>query len=232
MLSLHCDQRSVEEAEKNLMQVESSSTATGWEGRQVYVLAAVCLALGLMLGYLVRGSASPEPAAPPTQAAGAPVGSARQMPSLDQLKHMADKQAAPLLAKLQNSPQDAALLVQVGNLYRSAHQFTEAAAYYAKSLQLEPRNVSIRTEMASCLYYSGDVDGALRQLEQALKDDPKDSNSLFNLGLIKWNEKKDARGALAAWEQLLRANPKLDAGKKAQVQKLMADVRKRGSPTN
>jgi cytochrome c-type biogenesis protein CcmH/NrfG len=79
--------------------------------------------------------------------------------------------------------------------------------------------------MASCLYYQGDVDGAISQLQQALRYDPKDANSLFNLGMIKLQGKKDTKGALAAWQLLLNTNPQLDAGRKNRVQQLIANVR-------
>jgi cytochrome c-type biogenesis protein CcmH/NrfG len=36
--------------------------------------------------------------------------------------------------------------------------------------------------------------------------------------------KGDAKGALAAWQQLLRSNPQLSADRKAAVQSLMAQV--------
>lgn len=207
-----------------------SSPRPGWQARQVYVLSAICLVLGAALGYLLRGSASPQPPmpAPNSQAAtGAPgiPGHSGQMPTLEQMKHMADKQSEPLLAKLRVNPGDPSLLIEVGNVYRSAHQFKEASDYYTKALQLDPKNVAIRAELVSCLYYTGDVDGALQQLRQALQTDPKDSNSLFNLGMIEWREKKDAASALAAWNQLLKSNPSLAADKKSQVQKLMAEVK-------
>ncbi len=208
------------------------SARAAWRASQVYVLSGICLLLGVMLGYLLRGSASPAPTPASNTgqveaaASGLPDhGQMGQMPTLAQMKHMADKQAEPLLAKLRTSPNDASLLVQVGNIYRSTHQFKEAADYYGKSLQIDPKNVAIRTEMASCLYYTGDVDGALEQLHQAVETDPKDSNSLFNLGLLEWKEKKDAAGALAAWDQLLKSNPNLAAAKKSEVQKLIAQVK-------
>ena len=69
------------------------------------------------------------------------------------------------------------------------------------------------------------MDGAIAELQQGLQVDPKDANSLFNLGMIRWKGKNDAPGALEAWNQLLKSNPKLDTDKKAQVQKLMAEVR-------
>ena len=95
-------------------------------------------------------------------------------------------------------------------------------------MQVDPKNVPIRTQLASCLYYNGDVDGAISQLQQALRYDPKDANSLFNLGLIKWQGKQDNKGALAAWQLLLKTNPQLSADRKATVQKLMADAQMQG----
>jgi cytochrome c-type biogenesis protein CcmH/NrfG len=82
--------------------------------------------------------------------------------------------------------------------------------------------------MASCLYYSGDVDGAIGELQQTLQYDPKNANSLFNLGIIKLQGKQDSQGALAAWHELLKSNPELDANHKATVEKLIADVEKKG----
>jgi cytochrome c-type biogenesis protein CcmH/NrfG len=141
---------------------------------------------------------------------------------------MADKKAAPLLEKLKSDPNNSDLLSQVGNIYKSTHQFQEAAGYYEKALKVDPKNVPIRTELASCMYYNGDVDGALRQLQQSLRDKPNDANALFNLGMIKWRGKQDSKGALAAWEQLLKANPQLSADRKATVQKMMADAQMQG----
>ena len=213
-------------------------TESGWQAKHAYAMAVVCLLLGLLAGYLLRGSESSKTAG--TAAAGtatagpaaaaAPMGApTQQMPTLEQMKRMADKTAEPLLTKLQSDPKNAALLAQIGKVYESAHQFKEAADYYGKSLEIDPTNLANRTAMASCLYYSGDVDAAIAQLEQSLKNDPKDANSLFNLGMIKWKGKNDAKGAVIAWQQLLKSNPNLDADKKAQVEKLMADARQQGA---
>ena len=211
------------------------TAGSSWQAKQVYAMAVICLVVGLAIGYLFRGSQSPAP--PPQPAANAQTAQAAptnaqpaagamggHMPSLEEMKQMADKKAAPLLEKLKGDPNNSDLLIQVGNIYKSTHQFKEAASYYDKALQIDPKNVAIRTEMASCLYYNGDVDGAISQLQQSLRVDPKDANSLFNLGMIKWQGKQDSKGALAAWQQLLKSNPQLSAERKATVQKLMADV--------
>jgi cytochrome c-type biogenesis protein CcmH/NrfG len=143
---------------------------------------------------------------------------------MEEMKQMADKQVAPLIEKLQSDPSNSALLLKTGGIYHGAHQFKEAAVYFDKAAQADPKNVAIRTKLASSLYRSGDVDGAIAQLNQALSYDPKDANALFNLGMIKLQGKRDSKGAVAAWQKLLKSNPQLSAARKAEVQKLMAGV--------
>ena len=151
-----------------------------------------------------------------------------KMPSLADMKHMADSKAAPLLEKLKNDPNNTGLLDQVGTIYHSTHQFKEAAAYYDKAVQVDPKNVGLRTKLAISLYRSGDVDGAIAQLNRSLSYDPKDANSLFDLGMIKLQAKQDRKGALAAWQQLLKSNPQLSAERRTSVQRMIADVKAAG----
>lgn len=196
----------------------------------MYAMASICLVIGLALGYLFRGSASRPvstlPAASMSAAAGAPAGTQPQMPSLEDMKHMADKKAEPLLAKLKTDPNNSELLNQIGTLYKATHQFKEAAGYFQKAIEADPKNVAARTDLASCLFYEGDADGAIKQLQQSLSYDPKDANSLFNLGMIRLQAKNDPTGAVTAWQQLLKLNPTLAEDKKAAVQKLIAQARK------
>lgn len=199
-----------------------------WRTPQVYAMAAICLAIGLILGYLFRGSAS---APVPTSQAQLPAAATSadshpQVPSLEDMKHMADKKAEPLLSKLKSDPNNSDLLNQIGTLYKATHQFKEAAGYFQRAVDADPRNVAARTDLASCLFYEGDADGAIQQLQQSLRYDPKDANSLFNLGMIRLQAKHDPGGAVAAWQQLLKLNPKLPDDKKTAVQKLIADARK------
>jgi cytochrome c-type biogenesis protein CcmH/NrfG len=146
-------------------------------------------------------------------------------PSLEEMKHMADKQAAPLLAKLDKDPNNADLLVQVGGIYHGAHQFKEAVGYYDRAAVAKPDDVAIRTKLAASLFRLGAVDSAIDQLNQALGKNPTDANSLFNLGMIEWQGKQDAKSALAAWQKLLKTNPQLNPEQKAQVQKLMTEAK-------
>lgn len=184
-------------------------------------MAALCLLIGITFGYLVRGSA-PASASIPQQHP-SPGSAPQQMPSLEDMKRMADKQVEPLLEKLKTDPNNSDLMNQVGTVYRMTHQFKTAASYYEKALELNSKNVGARTDLASCMYYEGDVDGAIAQLQKSLTYDPKHAGTLYNLGLIRWKGKGDTTGAIAAWDKLLKYHP--DYQNKEVVQKLIADAK-------
>ena len=209
-------------------ETNGSGAESAWRPPLVYGMAIACLILGLLVGYLLRGSGSQRPAVSGQVQSSPAIGGMGQhpTPSLEQMKQMADKQAQPLLEQLKNDAKNKDLLTHIAYVYKSAHQFKEAAGYFEKSLQLDPTNVAVRTEMASCLYYTGDVDAALGQLQQSLKYDPKDANSLFNLGVVKWKGKNDPAGAIAAWQRLLATNPNLD--RKPIVEQMIAEAKQHG----
>ena len=235
------------------MQEESKgpeSRQNYWRPLQVYVLAGVCLAIGLPVGYLLRGSApAPTTVAATSAMAGMPPASATATemppagampggnphagampggmpagtPTLADMKRMADKKAEPLLAQLKAKPNDAKLLNQIGIVYRSAHQFSDAETYFQKSLASDPKNADVRADMAACMFYSGDVDGAISELQQALKYDPKHAGALMNLGIIEWKAKNDVPDAIAAWQKLLKLIP--DFPQTDQVEHLIVEVK-------
>jgi cytochrome c-type biogenesis protein CcmH/NrfG len=69
----------------------------------------------------------------------------------------------------------------------------------------------------------GNADTAIAELNKALVHAPANPNALFNLGLVKWQGKKDAAGAMADWEKLLAANPNYEGRDK--VEQMMAEAK-------
>jgi len=207
-----------------------------WKPAQTYTMAAICLVIGLAIGYLVRGSASataPALGAQATMQTGQPIAASaaqQPMPTLSDMKRMADKQAEPLLTKLKTDPKDVDALNKTALTYKSAHQFEEAITYFRKALALDPGNVPIRTDMASCMYYTGNVDGAISELEKSLSYDPKHAGTLMNLGIIKWKGKDDVAGAVAAWQTLLKSNP--DFPQKERIEQLIAEAQQSQHPAS
>jgi tetratricopeptide (TPR) repeat protein len=181
-----------------------------WSSTQAYVLAAICLLLGLAIGYLLRGSAGPaQPQAGSLAQQAAPSGmpASGAQPSQADLKRMADTQAAPLLMQLKTDPNNPELLTNAGNLYYDAQQYREAIDYYQRALNIRPNNPDVRTDMGTAYFYLGDPDRALKEFDAALQASPNHANTLFNVGMVRWQGKMDVPGAVAAWQKLLDTNP-------------------------
>lgn len=198
-----------------------------WTDVQAYTLAVICLLLGVAGGWLIRGSqsptASPVAAASPTVPNGMS-GAMNSQPSAEQLRQMADAQAAPLMEKLKSDPKNFDLLTSVGNAYYDAQQYPVAVDYYGRALEVKPADASVRTDMATAYWYMGDTDRAITEFNKSLSYEPNKANTLFNLGLVKWRGKMDISGAVADWEKLLATNPNYEG--KDKVEQLIAEARK------
>jgi cytochrome c-type biogenesis protein CcmH/NrfG len=206
---------------------QNSSSVTTWTGVQAYTLAVVCLLLGMAGGWLIRGSATPATSTPvESTSAPAPAmgGGANAQPSPDQLKKMADAQAAPLIEKLKADPNNPDLLTSIGNYYYDAQQYPTAVDYYGRALKAKPADASVRTDMATAYWYMGNADSAIEEFNKALTYEPTKPNTLFNLGLVKWQGKMDINGAVAEWEKLLKTNPNYEG--KDKVEQMLAEAKK------
>jgi len=202
-----------------------------WTSKQALLFLTICLMAGIAGGWLIRGSRTPAqastakaaPAQPPVSTAAAS-STATQPPTPSRIKEMAATQAAPLLEKLKSDPKNPDLLTSVGNLYYDAQQYPIAVDYYGRVLQARPSDVSVRTDMATAYWYLGNADEAIAQFNKALTYAPNNPNTLFNLGIVKWQGKHDSAGAIADWKKLLAANP--DYEQKNKVQQMLTDVEK------
>lgn len=199
----------------------------GWSSTQAYVMAVICLIVGCAVGYLLRGSlggstptavpAATQSAMPPNGMGGMGGGMGQQMPTPEQMRGMAEKQAAPLLEQLKSKPNDPALLAQVGNIYYDTQLYPTAVEYYQKSLAADPKNSSVRTDLATSYFLMSDLDRALSEFDRVLQQDPTNGNALFNRGIAKWQGKMDVNGAVADWEKLLKQNPNYDQADKVRA---------------
>src|SRR5271165_6417607 len=111
-----------------------ATTSEQWTSVQAYVLAVICLLVGIAGGWFIRGSQSPAAAASEAMSAPAPaMGNANapsQAPSPAEMQKMADTQAGPLIEKLQADPNNAELLGNIGNVYYDAQLYPTAIDYY------------------------------------------------------------------------------------------------------
>jgi tetratricopeptide (TPR) repeat protein len=159
----------------------------------------------------------------PNQAS-APQASLPAPPPPQQLQQAAETQAAVLLVQLKSDPNNATLLENVGDIYYDSQQYPAAIEYYQRALNVQPSNTSVRTDMATAIWYTGNADGAITEFKKSLAYDPAKTNTLFNLGIVLWEGKHDGAGAIAAWQKLLAANP--NYANKEKVQQLIAEAKK------
>ena len=187
-------------------QAEPGSSPTNWTSLQAYLLAAFCLLLGVALGYLFHGSASPTAQAATVPAVSQPDTSAPTQQNAQAEAALAQA-VAPFEDAVKKNPNDYDALVQLGNLYFDARQFPSAIQNYERALAIHPENPDVRTDMGTAYWYGGNADKALTELQTSLKYRPGHPQTLFNLGWIRWQGKADPKGAVQAWEELLKDNP-------------------------
>ena len=202
-------------------QSHSTTDQPTWSGTQAYVLAVCCLLLGVAVGYLFRGSASSAVAAPAAaaqQGSGAP----QSAPSPDAQAALT-RAAAPLLEALNQNPNDYESLVKLGNIFYDGQQYPGAIEYYERALAIHPENPDVRTDMGTAYWYAGNADKAIAAMEASLKYRPGHPQTLFNLGWVRWQGKADPKGAVQAWQSLLKSNP--DYPQKQQVEQYIAKAK-------
>ena len=198
---------------------QSTPSAT-WTNTQAYVLAVFCLLLGVALGYLFRGSASPATRSATTTA---PPASGSQLQPDPNAQAALAQAAAPLLDAVNKNPNDYDSLVKLGNVFYDGQQYPSAIQYYERALAIHPENPDVRTDMGTAYWYTGNADKAIAAMETSLKYRPGHPQTLFNLGWIRWQGKADPKGAVEAWEKLLKTNP--DYPQRQQVEQYIAKAK-------
>ena len=81
------------------------------------------------------------------------------------------------------------------------------------------------TDLGTAYWYTGDADGAIAQFTKVLAIAPTKPDTLFNLGIVKWQGKKDVQERSSLGRHLLDANPNYENREK--VLQLVAQAQNR-----
>jgi tetratricopeptide (TPR) repeat protein len=114
--------------------------------------------------------------------------------------------------------------MELGNLYFDSNQPKEAIEAYSQYLAIKPDNADVRTDMAIMYRNLGEMDLALEQFQKAAQSDPKHVNSRYNIGIVLLHDKQDVKGAIKAWEEYLKVDPKSERAERVRAQ--MANLKK------
>jgi tetratricopeptide (TPR) repeat protein len=73
---------------------------------------------------------------------------------------------------------------------------------------------------------TGDPKKAIQSFEKALSINQQHEVALFNLGVVQMHDLKDAKAALASWEQLVKINPQAKTPSGQLVKSMLAELKK------
>ncbi len=174
-----------------------------------------CLAVaGWLLGPCVASAA--QPAAPVPGPAPSPKAAATDK-LLDALKAAPDERsAAGLEGQLEETWLRAGspavtLLMSRGLRSMQAGQDDEAVDSFSDAITLQPDVAAAWHQRALARYHAGDVNGAIHDLQETVRLEPRDFSAFRTLADIA-TARDDWKGAYAAWQKLMELDPKTPGG--------------------
>jgi len=107
----------------------------------------------------------------------------------------------------QTDPKARPAWVQLGNDYFDTRQFQKSIDAYERALELGPNDPDVLTDQGVMFQEIGQFDRAIANFEKANKQNPAHIQSLFNIGVVYANGKKDPVKAAVAWKKVIEVAP-------------------------
>ena len=192
----------------------------------VILLVVIAFLVGFIAGATVailkgtRGTEKPAMVQKPQMA---PPGAQMSVPKGPDPVEVASK-IQTLKEIVKKDPKNLAAWAELGNLYFDTDQPNEAIEAYSQYLAVKPDNPDVRTDMGIMYRKLGQFDKAIEEFRKAAQNDPKHVNSRYNIGLVLLHDKQDIKGAIKAWEDYLKVDPKSEKAQRirAQIDKMKA----------
>jgi tetratricopeptide (TPR) repeat protein len=165
---------------------------------------------GVLVGWIIGSQQVGPPAAGPANQQPAAAAPAAEAPVLDV------QRAAELERRAKAEPRNAAVRIDLADLYYDASRFDLATPWYEAGLALDPKNVNASTDLAVCYYNLNQIDRALAQIERSLAVDARHLPTLLNQGVIRAFGKQDLTGAAESWERVVQLAPDSVEGRRAR----------------
>jgi len=183
------------------------------------IIALVALVIGFFGGEILKLSKPP-----------APVPSQAVMPSGDTPapQGLSPEQASKVLAlekEVSANPGNVDAWTELGHHYFDSHQHEKAIEAYKKALALRPDNANVWTDMGVMYRDIGKPSDALAAFDKAMQIDPRHEVSRFNKGIVLMMDMGDHKGAVEAWEELLKINPSAKAPNGEPIKELLDKMR-------
>jgi cytochrome c-type biogenesis protein CcmH/NrfG len=103
------------------------------------------------------------------------------------------------------------LLLSRGLRSLRAKQYGEAVDSFSDAITLQPDMAEAWHQRALARYHAGDMNGAIHDLEETVRLEPRDFSAFRTLADIA-EARDDWKGAYAAWQKVLEIDPKTPGG--------------------
>jgi cytochrome c-type biogenesis protein CcmH/NrfG len=164
---------------------------------------------------------------------GGPPGSPPSTTAEEQAQQQNDETSQAILkleAAVTANPENFDTWIQLGHLYYDSNLPDKAIAAYTKSLEFHSGDANLLTDLGVMYRRANQPDKAIELFNQAIEKDPSHLPSRFNKGIVLLHDLDDSKGAIAAWEELLKIDPQAKTGNgqliREFVDKVQADLAK------
>ena len=113
----------------------------------------------------------------------------------------ADQAIAVYRRALKVSPDDKAILLNVGLVYLRQEAHSQALPFFERIVAIDPAHLQARQLLAVCRAYAGQLAPAIRDLEALHATSPRDEGILFLLG-FSYLKNHDSENAKATFQQM------------------------------
>lgn len=114
-------------------------------------------------------------------------------------------------ARLEKNPKDLEALISLGNANMMISRYDSAQDLYRRALEINSKELDVRTNLAIAYKYGGKPEQAFIELEKNLAIDPNDDPTLYNLGFLYLYDKQDKVKAIEIWRKWLSLYPNAPA---------------------
>lgn len=114
----------------------------------------------------------------------------------------------PAMQRIAADPEDVDALKDLGDLYFDAGDYTTAAQWHGKAVDVDPKDVEALLALGAAQFNGGDAASAKSQWEQVVDLDPGNAEAHYDLGFLALSvEPVDLDAARAHWQRVIDIDP-------------------------
>ncbi len=185
-----------------------------------WFLLVIGLIVGVVLGYVLAEQQTVLPVKAPVAATGMeglppghpPVEQGAQATGASDANRALARQAAELEQLLAQSPNDARLMIALGNLYFDAARWGDARNWYERSLEKSAGDANVLTDLAVVYRNLSQFDRSLELLDKAIALEPDHWQAWYNKVVVlhfDLHRHEEAMAAMKKLQQIKATNPEV-----------------------